>query len=644
MTEGIDFFFSAYPSAQSRRLQAAIEDGLAHGSRIAPHDPLPGSPVTLFFSSNALKPIERVAVYYTVDGTEPAGERGRSKRASVVLAEPVGSVVHDREKGLAIQQWQAVLPPQPEGTLVQYRAEGWSPDDPRLHWYADQVDPLSKPQAEGHCFAYHVDRWDVPQWWPHAVVYHIFIDRFSAGKDEPPLQDHDARAITDFFGGTLHGIIDKLDYVQALGVNCLYLSPVMESPTHHGYNASDFFSVARRYGTNETLRQLIADAHARGIRVLLDFAPNHTSDEHAAFLAARRDPTAPTAQWYDFSAQYPRGYRSYAQVPDMPELNTDNAAVRRHLYDAALYWLEHFGADGLRLDYVPGPSHAFWTFLQREVKERFPLALTLGEIPSSLAEIADYAGRIDAFMDFPLAHLLRSTFARRTTPLAALLRSLAERRGEIPATMSTATLLDNHDMHRFLWLAQGDVARLKLAAACQMTLEGTPIIYYGTEVGLSQYADSYQENAYSRAPMLWGERQNLSLLAHYRNLIALRNVYPALRVGARTTVDTEVEGQDAAQAEQVGAYLRYMNSEYLLVVLNNNTDQVRVRIALVEALTCAGIVSCALPELHCVFATHEQRDLAVNEGSMMLELPPLGAAIFAGKASVTEQKGLLRDS
>lgn len=623
MSDVIDFFFAPHPSAQTRRLHAALDDGLAHGSHIMPRDPLPAQPVTLLFYSNPQMPIERVTVYYTIDGTEPWGERGVATQGIAVQAERAERGIKELE-GQPAYLWQAIIPAQADGTLVRYRADGWSLSGD-AHWYADNTDPVSMSPEHGRVFAYHVDTWQPPAWWHDAVVYQIFVDRFNAAHDEPPMLAHDAAPITDFYGGTLRGIIEKLDYLQSLGITCIWLSPIFESPTHHGYNASDYFTVAARYGTNDTLRQLIRDAHQRGMRVMLDFVANHTSHEHPAFLAAQRDLNSETRDWYAFSDDSPHSYRGYAAVRNMPELLTDNPKVQRYLFDAALHWLNDFGADALRLDYVPGPSHAFWTLFQQAIKTHVPQALTIGEITGPLEYVIPYAGRMDAFMDFPLADVLRRVFAAREQSLTTLFQYLEERRTLLPDTMARGTLLDNHDMHRFLWMAHGNSAQLKLAAICHFTLDGTPIVYYGTEVGLSQYADAHKENAYARAPLFWDERQDTQMLAHYQQLIALRHAQPALRYG--TLVMLPVQLASSEHSEQVAAYLRYLNEEYVLVVLNNSQSPVQLHIPLASTFTKLGL---PLPtqRLHTLLSSHHMPDVPVQEGGITLELAALAGIVL----------------
>lgn len=626
--DAADFFFSGHLSYGERRRRAALRDGLAHGSRIAPHDPLPGKPVALCFSANGNLPIDRVAVYYTTNQEEPQGVRGLSSTSMVVLAEP-GETFYDASMDMPVRRWYAEIPAQPDGTLVRYRADAWSTSDPGVRWLADNVEPVSAPPEHGRIFAFGVDRFQPPRWLDDAVLYQIFVDRFNTGAGEPPLRDPGSIAAP--FGGTLRGVLEKLDYVQALGCNCIWLTPVCESPTYHGYNPSDYYQVAARLGTNETLKELIAEAHRRGMRMVLDFVANHTSNEHWLFREALANPASTAGRFYSIGPEWPEGYACYAHVRGMPELATEHAEVQRYLISAALHWLDDFGADGLRLDYVPGPPHAFWAAFQRGVKQRFPDALTLGEITAPLSEIATYAGRMDAFMDFSLAEVMRNVFARRTVPLASLLDYLDARVEELPPEMSRATLLDNHDMHRFLWLADGDTRRLKLGAVCQMTLEGAPIVYYGTEVGVSQHEDAGRENAYARAAMIWDDRQDTDLLAFYRRVIALRHAHPALRRGRRRRLDVTVtagaEHGGAEDSTQVGAYVRELDGDALVVVLNNSEHPMTVQVSLDGVPHRAGAEQPSR-DLRNLLAPRVDDSVAVTDAAVRLELPPLEAAVL----------------
>jgi glycosidase len=614
-------------SAQIRRRRAAIEDGLAHGARIFPRDPQPGEAVTVTCAARATLPVDLVAVYFTTDGSEPLGERGKPLNGFVVEAE-AGVSATDAATGLSVREWRASIPGQPDGTLVRYRIEGWSVRGERQSFYADRADPLSGRREGGRVFAYSVDTFQAPEWLDDAILYQVLVDRFSAAAGEPPLRDPGDNS--GFYGGTLAGVLEQLDYIQAVGATALWLTPVLESPSHHGDDPASFYYVAKRFGTNETLRRLIREAHQREMKVILDFVANHTSTEHPLFQRAQADPESTLRSWYTFGDYPPQGYRTNALVEGVPELNTDNPDVQRYLTTAARFWLGDLGADGLRLDYVTGPSHAFWTIFQREIKRDFPQALTLGEVSESTSELAAYAGRLDAVMNIPLAARLREVFARRAAPLDELLRALDDPT-RLPAELGRATLLDNPDLPRFLWLAGGNVARLRLAATCQMTLDGTPIIYYGTEVGATQTGDAEDaemEHASARASMPWGEAQNRALLAHFRALCLLRRGHPALRYGRLARLPVEVVRGPAEAAPQVGAYLRSADTEYLVVVLNNTEAPVTLRVELASALATMRASAALPPELGHRLGRENTDALPVMAGAVTLDLPPLGAAVL----------------
>jgi cyclomaltodextrinase len=563
MNQALDYFFGPYVPPQSQRHRAVSQNGVQHASEIEPRDPLPDQPVTLFISTDAMLPIDRVAVYFTNDGALPEGKSGEATTGHVVLAALVAKGDGTAE-GVRTCGWQARLPGQPDGTLVRYRIDGWNSGDPSRRWPADASDPFAAPAPNGREFAYHVDRRRPPEWVRDAIVYHIFVDRFAAASDQPPVRD--PGSITGFYGGTIRGVLERLDYVADLGFNCLWLSPVMESPTYHGYNPSSYREVAKRLGTNDDLRALIATAHARGLRVLLDFVANHTSNEHPAFLAAQREPGSPSAGWYTLGEAYKNGYLTFYDVKSMPVLATDTQPVREYLIEEARYWLGELGADGLRLDNVSGPAHAFWTFFQEGIKSAFPDALTIGEITGGMSDLLTYAGRMDACMDFPLTRMIRRAFAQRDATLDDLLATLAAQEAALPPTMAAARLLDNHDMHRFLWLAENDTRRLKLAMAFLVMLPGPLIVYYGTEVGLSQRAGPPGQDAYAREPMLWGADQQADVREQVRWLIQQRGQRASLRRGQLARVPVRLAAGDA---HQVGALLRWTDDEATLIVLNN---------------------------------------------------------------------------
>lgn len=522
-----DFIFGTL-ATDELRLEAlrAVGRLLVHGNRIDPPDPAPGQPVRIDVSIGAEVDAASGAVQYTTDGSEP------SDASQAVALEPA-DVVWDTLVWGYRRIWQAEIPQQPAGTLVRYRIAAASLDGARV--WADSDPETGRPAV----FAYHVDRELVPPWVRDAVIYQIFVDRFrlGAGRDW-----NRAGSLMDVWGGTLRGVIEGLPYLDALGVTCLWLSPVFPSPTHHGYDATDYLTVEPRLGTTGDLVELFAQAHARGMRVLLDFVANHLSDQHPAFVRASTEPEAAEREWFTF-ADWPNDYRSFFGVRSMPQLNTDHPGVRAELLAAAAHWLR-LGADGFRLDYANGPSHAFWSAFRAATRAARPDAFTVGEVVETAELQRSYQGRLDGTLDFLLLQQIRAFFAFDTISARDFDRFLSRHLDYFPADFVLPSFLDNHDMNRFLWVVRGDTRRLMLAALCQCTLPHPPVIYYGTEAGLSQchdleYPDGTRRMEESRTPMLWGAAQDADLVRFYTDLIAARRRRPALWRGRRTPLVVE---------------------------------------------------------------------------------------------------------
>ena len=394
-----------------------------------------------------------------------------------------------------------------------------------------------------------------PDWIYDAVIYQVMVDRFARADGELP----EPGSSTALYGGTLDGVRVHLDHVASLGCNALWLSPIHQTPSHHGYDHEDFFNVEPRYGGEEALARLVVDAHKRGMRVLLDFVPNHTGRGHRLFRDAIRD-GGEAAEFYRFW-QWPHYYRCFGDVISLPELDTGSHRVQEYLVEAARRWIAEYGIDGVRCDHVAGADPAFWIPLRAGLREVKPDALVLGEATGRLDWLERYAGRLDALFDFEFARVVRETIAHGRMSLVEFGRWL-DSHDRASDRIAFATLLDNHDMNRFLWMAGGDVRRLQLAATLLMTLPGPPVIYYGTEVGLTQRHDAVTENAEARLPMLWGERQNRVLLAHFQKLGRLRAQSPALRRGSRRTV--------SCTSDEL-IYERSLGEERVLVTVNIRT-------------------------------------------------------------------------
>jgi len=437
-----------------------------------------------------------------------------------------------------------------------------------------------------HCspqvYEFVVDEWTIPHWLRTAVIYQIFVDRFAPDPDRSFADESD---LSRFFGGTLRGIASRLEYLRELGVTCLWLTPIFPAPSHHGYDPTDHYSIEPRLGSEADFRALIEAAHRHGLRIMLDFVANHVSRRHPAFVAAQRDPASPQRDWF-FFRRYPDEYESFYDVPDQPIVNSDHPAVREYLIDAARHWLSR-GVDGFRLDHAHGATHAFWSAFRAATRAVKADAAIVGEITDTPERMLSFAGRMDGVLDFHVLELLRGFFAFQSIPASQFDRALRRHYAYFADALALPTFLDNHDMNRFLWSVGGDARRLKLAALCQFTLPQPPIVYYGTEVGLSQrQAVGRLEEA--RLPMRWGHEQDQAVLAFYRDAIALRRQTPDVWSLPRETV--LVDDARGLYAYRCGAYTVYLNNGAAPARLECRPAQL--------ALVTDAAVTLRGPELH----------------------------------------------
>jgi glycosidase len=454
------------------------------------------------------------------------------------------------------QRWQVKLPARPEGTVVRYNIEARP---------AGGEGPI--PADDGATFSYLVGDPSPPKWVAGAIIYQIFPDRFHPGLGQDWIQSSD---LEKAYGGTFRGIIDHLDYISGLGFNCIWLNPFFPDDTYHGYHATDYFSVNPRLGSEEELKELVEVAHSRDIRLLLDFVANHWGSQHPTFQAALAERESEFHDWYKWR-NWPTDYETFFGVKDLPQINVDHPPARAHLLEAAEYWLTEFDFDGLRLDYSLGPSIDFWTDFGAAVRRAKPEAWIFGEAVDTPTSQLRYWGRLHGCLDFLLEEALRRTFALGTMNLGLFDAFLEKHEAFFPADFSRPSFLDNHDVNRFLWLAGGEKRKLKLAALCQFTLSGPPIIYYGTEASLTQEQGVVHPNgrhrlAEARLPMVWGEDQDQELLEYYRWLIHFRREHPVLWHGRRRTLYLDVEAS-------IYVYAREDEVETIVVALNLSDRQ-----------------------------------------------------------------------
>nr|MBC7243866.1 DUF3459 domain-containing protein [Chloroflexota bacterium] len=565
--------------------------GLWHGHRIEPLDPLPGQPVRLRLRVGPQITAQGVWCYYTIDGREPKGQNGIATVGTAIPLHRVNIHWEDLVWNY-VEEWEGEIPGQPEGTLVRYNLEANGQ-------YASGGEGST---TETPIFAYAVDRWTAPDWAWDAIIYHIFLDRFYPGDGQTYIQTDD---LEEIMGGTLVGVRQKLPYVRDLGFNCIWLSPIYASPSYHRYDATDYYRVAEALGTNEDLHELVAEAHSYGMRVILDFVANHASNQHPFFHAAQADRQSPYCSWYTFE-RWPDKYKAFFGIKQVPQFNLEYAPARQYMLEVARYWMREHGVDGYRLDYALGPSRNFWTDFRRAVRSVRADGLTFAEAVTPPEMLRTFAGRVDGCLDFTWCEEARRTFATGKQTVADFERFLERHESYFGRGLILLTFLDNHDMNRFLWMAGGDKRRLRVAAACQFTLSQPPIVYYGTEVGLSQPADSRNHLQYVRLPMIWDEEQDHELMEGYRRLCAARHAHPALRRGDR--IPTLSDG-----ANGLLVYRKVKDEDSCCIILHAAEGKAQVDLHLA-------------PGLYRDLLT--DREYRAKGGSLRVKLEPWAAAIL----------------
>jgi len=375
-----------------------------------------------------------------------------------------------------------------------------------------------------------VDRFRAPSWVASTVWYQIFPERFRNGDPtlnpegvlpwgRGPVTNH------EFYGGDLRGIVEKLGHLQDLGVTGLYLTPVFASPSVHKYDTADYLAIDPAFGTAEDLRTLVAEAHRRGIRVLLDAVFNHSGVRFAPWRdVVENGPRSRYAGWFHL---HDGGYETFAFAANMPKLNTANPEVRDYLIGVATHWLREAGIDGWRLDVSNEVDQEFWRAFRKAVKEVNPEAYIVGEIWHDSQRWLR-GDQYDAVMNYRYGHAVSDFVLGRNRVLTAVdfARTIdgIDAGYTLPVLRAAFNVLDSHDTDRFLTRCGGDRARARLGWLLLFALRGSPCVYYGSEVGMEGGHDPD-----NRRCMVWDEEhQDRDQWEFLRELVALRTRYADL--------------------------------------------------------------------------------------------------------------------
>jgi len=380
-----------------------------------------------------------------------------------------------------------------------------------------------------------------PEWAMGAVYYQIFPERFARGDYLPKshaLENWNAEPTREnYLGGDLAGIRKRLPYLQRLGVDCLYLTPVFEGDFNHKYATTDYFAIDPDFGTEAELKALVEDAHARGLRILLDGVFNHTGVRFAPFRDLLENGERSRFRDWFYPKRYPIAidaacYECVGDYPYMPRLNTANRQVQGFILAVMRYWIRRVGIDGWRLDVADELDADCVRYLRRELRAEYPQALLLGETWGDAARMLNENDQFDTVMNYLFRDAMADYFARGAIDARELDRRLQRLLMKYPqeTTLCLYNCLSSHDTARFLTEAGGEGWRLRLAIAFQMLFPGSPAVYYGEEIGMTGGNDPG-----CRAGMQW-ERQDQELLQWVTELIRLRHAHEAIRLGAYRTL------------------------------------------------------------------------------------------------------------
>ena len=462
----------------------------------------------------------------------------------------------------------------------------------------------------------------------YRTFYQIFVGSF-------------ADANGDGFGD-LRGIINNFDYLNDgdinngndLGVQGIWLSPIFTSPSYHKYDAKDYYKLDWRFGEEKDLVELIELCHSRNVKIILDLAINHTSTQHEWFIKFKeaRMNGDTSSEYYDFYSCTTtagkvngRTYQKIALVDcwyecnfsgDMPELNYDNPDVREAVLDVAKYYLD-LGVDGYRFDAVKyiyygdtSKSVAFWEWYMKELREYKPDIYAVGECWSGDNEVIKYYGAMNCF------NFTTSSGTGRVAQAAKGIDSVYNYayyienyqnsiEGKNPDAM-VMSFLSNHDQDRIAG-AFFNENYTKMAASMYLLAPGSPVIYYGEELGMKGSRGGELTDANRRLAMLWGNsytprnpvgstypadkqiqttvadqiKDENSVYSHYARVLAIRHKYPAIARGDYMAI--------SCGNSKLGGFLVEYNGEYLVIIHNTAATELSYDLTRCNALGGKGI-------------------------------------------------------
>ena len=475
---------------------------------------------------------------------------------------------------------------------------------------------------------------DVPEWVEGTVFYQIFPDRFENGSPHNDPKDKLAWEgkpdYTSRMGGDAAGVIKRASYLSELGVNGVYINPVMAAPAYHRYDPVDFYNVDHTFGTNDEFVAMVKTLDNRGIRVVLDQIFDHVGTTFGPFVDLIKHQQASNYKDWFFVKEWPvevrqnPPYEAWFGGETMPKVNVMHPEVQKYLMGSVEFWMERAPLSGWRLDVANEVPMDFWRQFRKSVKAINREAWIVGEVWSDATAWLQ-GDQWDASMNYPFREAVLGFLGTRKATATQFANNLMRVYNLYAPQVSRnqLNLLSSHDTERFFNIVKGNLSLAKLGASVQFTWPGAPSIYYGEEIGMMGGPDPD-----NRRGMQWnlvGPKNDL--LRHYQTLIELRRSCTALITGKPVILT-------ANDQQETLAYARESQNDVALIAINRSASPRTVRLNLAR-LSPRALASAK--KLGLTDALSGSR-IAIKGTEVSISLQPISAVIAvnpidAGKAS-----------
>lgn len=375
----------------------------------------------------------------------------------------------------------------------------------------------------------------IPDWFKNAIVYNIFPDSYAdahrhISKKLKTIPLENGLSSCSRNGGTLRGIIENLDYIKAMGFNCIYLNPIFLAGEWHKYDTLNYFSIDPCFGTNETFKELVETIHKNDMRIIIDGVFNHCSWYFEKFDdVVKNGKNSKYADWfYDYEVPIIRpdnyddipNYVCFAYERKMPKLNTANEEVQDYFAKVCSFWIEQYDIDGWRLDVANEIDKNFWRKFRKAAEKSKKDIILIGEVWEN-SEVWLRGDMFDSTMNYDFRKHCRDFIALNKYDAKVFSDEMNKMMLRYPTDvmLSQLNLLDSHDVPRFYSLCHKDTNRFMLALLLLFTFPGVPSLFYGDEMLI----DGIKESEY-RQPMIW-EEEHANLIGYIQKLINIRKNY-----------------------------------------------------------------------------------------------------------------------